>query len=202
MFIGDIAPLSFLQSVRHLVTAFIGSDGFASQPGCDALLEQSDGIASPASTEDLTSLISRVDVEIAIITFTEATCGLLDIGSVTELFQQVKQWIDQAHIANDMFSAVNQLILAVGLQSKDEQVAARLYHHARGIALARLSFDTSPLTIQAFLLISIFMIRNCQPNGSYLYFSLAARASYSIGMHRTEVNMRLGSEAQFQRERL
>lgn len=199
MFIGDCAPLSFLQSVRHLVTAFVGSDGFASQLGYDALLEQTD---IETSEESLASLLSQSLVDSAISAYADATCGLLDIGHPKELRQQIKQWTSQEHILDDVFSAVNCLILAIGLQSSNEQLASQYYHRARSIALRRLTFDTSPLTVQAFLLIAVYMLRNCQPNGSFLYFSLAARASYSIGMHRTEVNARLGRYAQRQRERL
>lgn len=70
-------------------------------------------------------------------------------------------------------------------------------------------------TIQAFVLVTLYMLGSCQPNGAFLFFGreylccllpllthligIAVRAAYSIGVHRTEINARFGTEIQRQR---
>jgi hypothetical protein len=203
MFIGDCAPLSFLQTVKFLITNFVNTSAFSSQIGHDALLEQPNSLGGWSSDIDLSNELSQqTALDSAIPKFLAVTSGLLDIGSERQLHDDLKQWSCLDHKPNHMFSAVNYLILAIGAQSDNEELASKFYHRARVIALDHLATDTSPLTVQAFLLIAMYMLRGCQPNGAFLYFSLAARASYSIGMHRSEVNARFGDEAQKQRERL
>jgi hypothetical protein len=200
MFIGDSAPLSFLQSVRHFIITHVSSDGFAAQSGCDALLEQSDTFAS--YDEDIFERLSSSSlIDSATTMFCSVTSAMVDVGSHDELKQQIDDWIMRGR-SNDISSAVNYLIVAIGVQTSDDELATNCYHRARNIALGRLTFDTSPLTVQAFLLIAVYMLRSCQSNGSFMYFGLAARASYSIGMHRAQVNARLGETAQGERERL
>ncbi|KAJ4349277.1 hypothetical protein N0V95_004707 [Ascochyta clinopodiicola] len=46
------------------------------------------------------------------------------------------------------------------------------------------------------------MLRAFQPNGAYLYFSLAARTAYAIGLHRTEVNASFGESIKVVRDRI
>ena len=201
MFVGDIAPMSHLQSIRHFLTALSGSDGFPSDLSCDSLLEQPDAQTNLNDGPSVWPIV-RAIIDPAIDAFCDATAGMLDVGDSDRLRKQIRAWTAQQHCSDDVFSAVNYLILALGSQPSDEQLANAYYCRARGIVMNRLTFDTNPLTVQALLLTAIYMFRSCQPNGSYIYFGLAARASYSIGMHRTEVNARFGKEAQMQRERL
>jgi hypothetical protein len=70
------------------------------------------------------------------------------------------------------------------------------------MALASLTNSLSVATVQAFALITTYMLCSCQINGAFLYFGIAVRAAYSIGLHRTEVNARFGSEVNRQRDRL
>ena len=200
MFVGDVAPMSHLQSVRHFLTALAGSDGFPSGLSCDSLLEQTNPVTGNDTSFSWPIASSTVDA--AVHAFSDATHGVLDIGGPNQLGQQIKHWMSDHPVAHNVGSAANYLILAIGLQHSDEQLANTYYCKARDITMARLTFDTNPLTVQSLLLIAIYMLRGCQPNGSYIYFGLACRVSYSIGMHRTEVNARYGKDVQAQRERL
>lgn len=103
---------------------------------------------------------------------------------------------------DDVNSAIHFLVLAIGLQSVDGGLAHHYFVRARELALLHLTNDTSPSTVKAFLLVSVYMLRGCQTNGAFLYFGLAARASLSVGMHRTEINARFGNRAKMSRERL
>ena len=201
MFVGDVAPMSHLQSIRHFLTALLGSDGFPSDLSCDSLLEQTD-VPAPSDNDFSSWAVNDSLIHSAVHAFSDATQGMLDVGSTNQLEHQIKRWIAERQESDDIASAVNYLIMAIGMQHSDDQFANKYYHKARNITMTRLTTDTNPLTVQALLLISVYMLRSCQPNGAYIYFGLACRASYSMGMHRTEVNARFGKDVQSQRERL
>lgn len=199
MFVGDSAPLSYLQSVRRFITTLIASDGFA-QTGSDVLLEQNDASSTSFGVDKASISLTAYLVDAALAAFCVSTSGLIDIGDFQELRQRFKGW-PGSNDAEDMFSAVNYLIVAIGWQASDSQLGTKCYVRGKAIAL-RQAFDTSPLAAEVFMLMSLYMLRNSQPNGSFLWFGLAARATYSIGMHRTEVNAKLGKDAHRHRERL
>ncbi|KIW08825.1 uncharacterized protein PV09_00755 [Verruconis gallopava] len=201
MFIGDCAPLSFLQTVRQLITTFVDADAFATQ-GHDALLEQTESMMQSLGVVVNSSQLPASLLQSTLSNFIAVTSGLLDVGNFEEISLRITNWINRTERQDDMLSAVNYLILAIGLQSRNEQLSSGYFHQALRIALINLTIDTSPLTVQAFLLVAVHMLRSCQPNGAFLYLGLAARASYSIGMHRAEINARFDEETQLQRERL
>lgn len=101
-----------------------------------------------------------------------------------------------------MHAAVNYLVLAIGLQSIDDSLASSYFEHAKVLALATLGSELSVATVQAFTLITLFMLRACQITGAFLFFGIGVRAVYSIGAHRTEVNSRFGVDIQRHRDRL
>lgn len=68
-------------------------------------------------------------------------------------------------------------MLAIGAQTDSGHLAASYYHHAKTLALASLDGNVDVGTVQAFALISVYMLRACQINGAFLFFgqSRAAR---------------------------
>ena len=68
--------------------------------------------------------------------------------------------------------------------------------------LKHLTASMNVSTVQGFALVAVYMLRAFQPNGAYLYFSLAARTAYAIGLHRTEVNASFGEAVRATRDRI
>ncbi|KAF4551211.1 Fungal specific transcription factor domain-containing protein 51 [Elsinoe fawcettii] len=56
--------------------------------------------------------------------------------------------------------------------------------------------------VQGYTLIALYMLRAFKPNASYLYFSLAARSAYAIGLHRAEVNASFDRSQQKLRDKI
>ncbi|KAK7696718.1 hypothetical protein SLS64_014284 [Diaporthe eres] len=206
IFIGDCAPLSFFQTVRQLVTTRVDQNAFAPQTSRYSVLENAisrssflSGASSPpeVKTEDLPAIIS---------TYLSVTSGMADLFvSKSRLVEDMTIWASNHQAGNridDVSSAVNYLVVAIGTQQTSEEAAQLYFEYARDQALANLNGNLSVDTVQAFILVTLYMLCACQINGAFLFFGIAVRAAYSIGVHRTEVNSRFGPETHRQRDRL
>lgn len=206
IFIGDCAPLSFFQTVRQLVTSRVDQNAFAPQTSRYSVLENAvskssfiSGIAPPPEVV-VDNIPKTIDAYLSV------TSGMVDIFvSRARLSDDITIWASNhmaSHRVDDVSSAVNYLVLALGTQQRDEDLAQLYFEYARDQALATLNGNLSIETAQAFILVTLYMLCACQINGAFLFFGLAVRAAYSIGIHRTEVNSRFGSETHRQRDRL
>lgn len=214
IFIGDCAPLSFFQTVRQLVTSRVDPDAFAPHTSRYSVLEN----VTPARSSSSSSSGSGggatrapdVDVErvpAAVAAYLSVTSGLVDLfpssADEARLAGSIAIWASGARPADDVASAVNYLVLALGTQQDDEGHRAQAYFdHARERALATLNGSLGIETVQAFILVTLYMLCACQINGAFVFFGIAVRAAYSIGVHRTEVNSRFGPDAHRHRDRI
>ena len=206
IFIGDCAPLSFFQTVRQLVTSRVDANAFAPQTSRYSMLENANprssatfgfGAAPPAVNPD--------GVRAAVSAYLAVTTGLIDLYDHDHLVENLSLWAGQGpggDRPDDMTSAANYLVLAIGCQKTDEHLSQAYFDFARDRAFASLGGNLSVGTAQAFLLITLHMLGACQINGAFLFFGIAVRAAYSVGIHRTEVNSRFGPELHRQRDRL
>ncbi|KAK6080929.1 fungal specific transcription factor domain-containing protein [Seiridium cupressi] len=214
IFIGDCAPLSFFQTVRQLVLSRIDPQAFAHHTSRVSVLQN----VPPSQAIQSGHQEPFVDVNIVhsiVGKYLAVTSGLVDLFGTTRLADDISNWANER--SHDVHAAVNYLVLAVGLQSVDDSLASSYFEHAKVLALATLGSELSVGTVQAFTLITLYMLRACQITGAYLFFGwsnlltfvtfltvsgIAVRAVYSIGAHRTEVNSRFGVEIHKHRDRL
>ncbi|KAI1140627.1 hypothetical protein F5Y05DRAFT_280529 [Hypoxylon sp. FL0543] len=201
IFVGDCAPLSLFQTVRQIVTSRVDPNAFTPQTSRVSMLENaaSDPLVSANGKEPR---VDPTSIERLVSIYLSVTSGLVDLFENSNLKHSISAWAAETEVSKDTTSAVNYLVLAVGSQSVDEQSATEYFQHAKTLALSCLGGDLGIETVQAFALVTLYMLRACQINGSFLFFGIAARAAYSIGLHRTEVNSRFGSETHTQRDRL
>jgi hypothetical protein len=125
-----------------------------------------------------------------LVAYLSATTGLVDFFDERMLGSALHDWAEHIELFDDITSAVHFLIFAIGQQTNKPENAAQLFQHAKGLALASLGGNLSIGIAQAFALITVYMLRACQINGAFLFLGIAARAAYSIGIHRMEVNTR------------
>ncbi|KAI1801555.1 hypothetical protein F4811DRAFT_563892 [Daldinia bambusicola] len=202
-FVGDCAPLSLFQTVRQIVTSRVDPNVFTSQTGqADRVSMLENSSHPPLSAIGKEPRVDSDSVPHLVHLFISVTSGLVSLFENEHLANNISAWINDIGRSANATSAVNYLVLAIGSQSVDEESAAGLFQHAKTLALSSLGGDLGIETVQAFALITIYMLRACQINGAYLFFGIAARAAYSIGLHRTEVNTRFGSIMHSQRDRL
>lgn len=96
-------------------------------------------------------------------------------------------------------AAIFYLVMAVGAQSRslyplDGKRANLFFDHGRQLACLGLLEDPSMPTIQAFVLMSFYMLGACRRNGSCLNLSTAVGASYALGLHSRAANATFGND--------
>ncbi|RWA02981.1 hypothetical protein EKO27_g12124, partial [Xylaria grammica] len=156
-------------------------------------------------------VIDQSSVQRLVITFLTITSGLVDLFDNNTLTPELQAWAAQAERSADVTSAVHYLVLAIGSQSEDEQMATAYFLRGKHLALSTLAGNLSVGTVQSFVLTTLYMLRSCQINAAFLFFGsatpltpspearIAARAAYAIGLHRTEINSRFGPEVHVRR---
>ncbi|KAF7542002.1 hypothetical protein G7Z17_g11819 [Cylindrodendrum hubeiense] len=141
-------------------------------------------------------------IPLAVSTYLSTSTGLVDLFDNSRLLGDLVLWANLTQKPDDATSIVNFLVLAIGCQMDDEELAQDYFEYARDKAFSNLSGNLSVTAVQAFTLVTIYMLCSCQINGAFLFFGIAVRAAYSIGIHRTEVNARFGPDVHRQRDRL
>lgn len=168
IFVGDCAPLSFLQTVRHLIASAVDADALPPQSSRDSIIE----VAQPGSAGRQHSLsVSLHEVQPLVQQYTVAVSGLVDLFEHDELLNEMSSWatgaIAQPH---ESASAVFYLVLAIGAQESHEAKSEAWFSYARDVLLKHLVNSMNVSTVQGFALVAIYMLRAFQPNGAYLYF--------------------------------
>jgi hypothetical protein len=179
--------LSFFQTVRQLVFSRIDPHAFTSHTGRVSVLQNvhpnlpvATGDGEPfVDASRVPSIVDRYLTEVSgtkrIVRETtihlirgRQTSGLVDLFSAAHLADDIAAWSSEK--GHDVNTAVNYLVLAVGLQTVDDSLALRYFEHAKVLALATLGSELSVATVQAFTLITLFMLRACQITGAFLFF--------------------------------
>ncbi|OBR11244.1 Fungal specific transcription factor domain-containing protein [Colletotrichum higginsianum IMI 349063] len=213
IFIGDCAPLSFFQTVRQLVNTRVDPHVFAHQSENPPFRPPTQYSGNGEPSLHLATIPRAISTYHAVVrynsnflidraTLITIRAGLVDLFGHAHLVDEVASWAQQTHRLQDASSATFYLVLAIGYQSSEEDVASAYFEYARNIALTNLSGNINVPTIQTFILVTLYMLGSCQMNGAFLFFGIAVRAAYSIGIHRTEINSRFGHEIHRQRDRL
>lgn len=117
------------------------------------------------------------------------TCGILDIIERHKAEDLFRQLVDDAEGMKNESKAVIFLVLAYAAQARsnsvlDYHLAQHYYQHGRRIALLELTDEPRLETVQAFLLLCLYMLACSQRNGAYLQLGIAISAAKSLGMHR------------------
>ena len=209
-FIGDCAPLSFFQTARRLVTTRVDPNAFAPETSRYSVLENVSPSGFPLSSgvRDGPPAVKIDAVDAAVATYLAMTTGIVSLFDSTHLAGDLSRWASQVQepekfgSSDATVSSVYYLVLAIGLQKDDEETAQAYFDYARDQAFADTSANLGVGTVQSFILITLYMLGPCQINSAYLFFGIAVRAAYSIGLHRTEVNARFGPEIHRQRDTL
>lgn len=167
IFIGDCAPISFLQTVRHLVASEADPDGVLARDSIVEVTRQEHTAASGQGVPDINS----DELGVILTAFFVATSGIVDLFERDQLLSRLKGWIENGNLrSKDVTAAVYYLVLAIGIQEIDERKAESWFNHAKDVLVTNLSSSMRVATVQGFTLVAVYMLRAFQPNGAYLYF--------------------------------
>lgn len=104
----------------------------------------------------------------------------------------LENWRNGA-LADTASMSVLFLVLAYAAQARSASVADNqrmqyYYRRGRQIALLELTDEPRLETVQAFILISLFMLGCSQRNGSFMNLGFAISAAKALGFHRDDIN--------------
>ncbi|RKL15956.1 hypothetical protein BFJ63_vAg15560 [Fusarium oxysporum f. sp. narcissi] len=203
MFMGDSANLSFLQVIRRLVCDSLGPHLFPDEPLWHLLVEaapaaQSDWIQEMANQPPLRPTVDKA--RCLIRWYSYATNSVLQLYDQRELNEMVSRWlqIEQDGRQQKATSAVLFLVFAIGAQTcpgDQDDEAERYFNYGRFLAM---SGDLGISTIQANILITLYLLGASRKNAAYVYLGTAVRTSYVLGLHSHDVNV-LFDPAEFTR---
>lgn len=164
MYIGDSASLSFLQSVRRIVSLAMGECEFTTDPKRHSILETAPMVPMTAGTDQLPLMFE--DVKSLAHQFLLATAGLTDLFDLSTFFQELEGWVNNGLRDLDHKSCIFYLVIAIGAQvslSNGQQELAELYF-SRGRQQAFYTFTEAPslMTVQAYTLITVYMLGACR----------------------------------------
>lgn len=111
----------------------------------------------PLVFEDVKSLVHQ---------FLLATAGLTDLFDLSNFFQDLEGWVNNGLRDLDHKSCIFYLVIAIGAQvssSDGQQELAELYF-SRGRQQAFYTFTEAPslMTVQAYTLITVYMLGACR----------------------------------------
>ncbi|KAL4813328.1 fungal-specific transcription factor domain-containing protein [Aspergillus spinulosporus] len=203
MYIGDSASLSFLQSVRRIVSQSIGRCEFTEDTSRHSMLEafqsssttQNGPLVQPPSNDEAQRLARQ---------YVLATSPLLDLFDLEEFHPRLANWIENPTGDEDTVSSIFYLVLAIGAQVSDTNQAQAERYFVSGRQLAFSAFTETPslYTIQSYVLISMYMLGACRRNGAFMNLGIALRAAYAVGIHRRDANSLFTARERRARERV
>lgn len=117
----------------------------------------------------------------------------MDILDRQYVQDRLDSWIGGNLLQQSGAAAVLFLVLALAAQMRssgavDAQRAQHYYQQGRRIALLKLTGEPQLETVQAFTLISLYMLGCSQRNGSFLNLGIAISAAKALGFHRDDLN--------------
>ncbi|TWU70582.1 hypothetical protein ED733_000685 [Metarhizium rileyi] len=209
MYLGDSANPSFLQSIRRLVRETQGPCPFVDDPLRPAMVE--------ASPEGLPAWLDAGPDRKPRPVFTEeeakhfaqqyclCTNGVLDLFDKAVLLDQLPQAIAQDAVALPLAKPIVYLVLAIGAQSSPRdlgEIAESCFNRGRYLSARYLMDDPSTLAVEAYILITLYLLAASRRNAAFMHLGLAVRAAYALGLHLEAVSLRFTPEEFKQRERI
>ena len=197
--------MSFLQTIRRIVDNSIGPSNFTTDKLRHTLIEQSTTIRGVRIDNDEPVLELSNVLDLA-RQFFLACSGALDLFDSSFIIEQIQIWVQDPKRSQWPSRSIFYLVLAIGAQARarghaDDHAAEHYFGLGRQYATTDLVEDPSILTVQAFSMITWYMVTACRRNGASMNLGFAVQAAYSLGIHRHEANVVFGKEAAISRER-
>ncbi|KAI5275124.1 hypothetical protein E4T47_01842 [Aureobasidium subglaciale] len=191
MYVGDSASLSFVQSVRRMVSSAIGDCDFTTDPLRHQIVEPTP--AGSMQTPDMSPLdLNLEECHRLSRQYLLATTGLIDLFDIPTYYRYLNEWVvDKARDSN-LKSSIFYMVLAIGAQVSspdgDQTLAEKYFNRGRHMAVMTFTDAPSLLTIQAYLCITMYMLGACRRNAAFMQFGIAVRAAFALGMHKSSTH--------------
>ncbi|KAL1896840.1 hypothetical protein Sste5346_004474 [Sporothrix stenoceras] len=222
-YIGDSANLCFLQIIRRLTRESIGSCAFTDDPLQHLIVESAPLISNNWVMEAIQGppSIPSVDKASSLLTwFLRATNCILGMYDEAELKENMVWWLQQqspkdqspdssresiSSADSTAQEAIFFLIFAIGAQASPEdndELAEKYFNYGRYLTVCGVTVEPSISNIQAYILLSMYLLVASRRNASFMYLGMAVRAAYALGIHRSDINAAFDPSEYAPRERL
>ncbi|SPJ73614.1 related to transcriptional activator Mut3p [Fusarium torulosum] len=208
MFIGDSATLSFLQNIRRIVRRSIGDCALVDDPLRHGIVE-----ASPetrrgwilSSAQNPPPSQTNQDVDYLVRWYMQSANCVLLLFDQKDLDRRIRKWIEDGQDISDPASSVYYLVFAIGAQTGPEDkddLADSFFNYARYLTVETLIEEPGIVTIQALVLIAMYLLGASRRNAAFMYLGMGVRAAYAIGLHRHDISSLFPSNEGRSREQL
>ncbi|KAI0834940.1 fungal-specific transcription factor domain-containing protein [Hypoxylon sp. FL0890] len=204
LYVGESASLSYLQLIRMIVESVSGTSDFTLDRQRHNILENV--VQLPQEIQPTGVLPDRKTANILVESFFTHTSGFIEVFNKGEFLQSVDEWYKGPLNISQPDICILHLVFAIGLviarpsQGNDEEAviqnlqsepanraelffrnAKRIYHNSIS------GFEDADFwSVQALLLVSVYMLAVSRRNASYLYCGMAVRSAQALGLHREE----------------
>lgn len=208
MFIGDSANLSMLQHIRNLVRASVGTCPFVEDPLRHQMVEAvPNGSASwlHATEQQLPQKPNLQDATHLIGWFCFAINCVLDLFDEKDLLDNLVSWLNSPSDGKRDLSAVYYLVFAIGAQTcpgDKDNLANYYFDYGRYLTASYFTEDSSITTVQAYAMITMYMLCASRRNAAFMYLGTAVRTAYALGLYRSDISGHFGPIETQTRERL
>ncbi|EHY54441.1 hypothetical protein ABEF92_008891 [Exophiala dermatitidis] len=207
LFVGDSSNLAFVQNIRRLVKSEIGDCPLTSDPLRHAMCEVIPPRKPPTAFQAQHPKPSEAEALDLIKHYLLASSGLIDLFDPDEITEHLCAWTRDAAAETDFNSSIYYLVLAIGALTRssseaDLELAEFYFQRGQEIGVSSFLEDPSVLTIQAYALITFYMLSAVRRNGAFMLMGIAVRAAYALGLHRGDISNLFEPRERMARERV
>ncbi|KAI0535531.1 fungal-specific transcription factor domain-containing protein [Xylaria digitata] len=203
LYIGDSATLSYLQWIRMVVENISGPSDFTMDPRRHMIMENT--ISLPQDLRPTGILPDQRTANILISSFLTNTAGFIEVFNKHTFLKSVDECYKDPLRAPPSLLCLLYLVFAIGLvmaapfpgsdesvvidklRSEEADRAELFFRSARSLAHPVSGFEDADFwSIQALLLMALYMLAISKRNASYAYYGMAIRSAFALGLHREE----------------
>ncbi|KAI1304395.1 fungal-specific transcription factor domain-containing protein [Xylaria venustula] len=219
LYIGDSATLSYLQWIRMIVDHIYGPSEFTVDPRRHMIMENA--ISLPQDLRPTGILPDQGTANILINSFFANTAGFIEVFDRNTFIESVAECYKDPLGVTSSLLCLLYLVCAIGLvmaapypgsdeaavidklRSERANRAELFFRSAKSLADPVSGFEDADFwSIQALLLMSLYMLAISKRNASYAYFGMAVRSAFALGLHREESMILFPPEEQLVRKNL
>ena len=205
IFVGDSSNLAFVQNIRRLVKTDIGECHLTSDPLRHAMCEVIPPHKAPTPQQAQHPKPTLAEAQDLIKHYLLASSGIIDLFDPDDITDHLCTWTRDSTAETDFNSSIYYLVMAIGALtrvSSDPDQAEFYFSRGREIGVSSFLEDPSVLTVQAYALISFYMLSATRRNGAFMLMGIAVRAAYALGLHRSDISSLFEPRERVARERV
>ena len=203
LYIGDSASLSYLQLIRMIVENVSGPSPFTTDPRRHRIMEPS--LKLPPGLRQTHLLPDKQTADLLVTSFFTNTHGLLEVFDEEAFLARLQACYQDPLTTDPSWLCLLNLVFAIGLllatpppASDAATIIGKLrtdpmdraevfYLNAKSLNDPCAGFEDADFwSIQALLLMTLYMLEVSKRNAAYAYFGMAVRSAFALGLHREE----------------